>query len=259
MEILELYEKSSRMKNRKFMIELTKEELEVLSYYIKGKKELLKKDIKEEEKEIEIVYCKTSFDTLSSFNDLDYIVNECILRDNNLEISYELLDVLWDFINSETQRLKKLFGRYSQFLMVDDYKRYTVLCGIIKNNEEEIVKAVYKLYPKRKATAAMMDDYIHESAYNGCLIPNNEEINIHVSMKEKETIIQQADEMVYQIENSRIKSVQMEVSGMAIVIPSEDIKCLCDSLIHLLSKNIYSGSVFTLTIRGYFILKSFLK
>lgn len=255
MDIIELNEKSVRMKNKKFSFDFNKEELQLLVDIMKSNIKELQNSIKNEVQEIKIVYCKDSFDKLSHYNELLKNIKESMLRSAILELTYDQMDILWDCIIHAEVDMKHIINKYSRTFMPEVCLNHDVICNMIKRYEKEADKAINKLYPKRASVISKMEDYINESSYNGFLIDCSELVTVHISMVEKNDILQKIDNFFYLIETKKISSIIVEKNELPIEVSVIDIKNVCEKITSIITKNVYSGSVFSLLIKEYYVLK----
>lgn len=258
MRIVELDEKSARMKNKKFIFDLSKEEMQLVADIIKDKIKDIQEVIRKEEAEINIVYCKDNFDNLAAFNELYKIISESILRSSLFEVSYDYIDILWDSFEESLFVMSQKLRTYSRTFLKDTANRHCLLYQLMSKNEKEYKKALNKLYPKRKEIEELINDYVNESSYNGFFLDNNEIINLHIPMKEKENILAKINIRMYILLNEDIKNLTIEHNEMPVEIPFSDIERILHNVSKIISKDIYSGSVFQITIKDYCILNDVL-
>lgn len=249
MEIVEVNEKSTRIKNRKLSFDFNKEELDVLLKAINGRITREKASI-EGGCEIENVYWKDVFDKLSLYGQINHALNEAVLKNTVFEITYECFDVLWCFLMEEKERLQGEFQKYSRFFLQKEACDYDVISGILDKYGKDADKATNKLYPKRKGIIEKLRDYIYESAYNGFFIPCQDEVSVHVPMREKEDILSFLDIACWP---GNYRNFNIDVKGFTVEVPAMEIEKVCKKTIKALTDNFYSGSVFRLDIMEFSI------
>lgn len=253
MRITELDEKSDDCMESRVSIAFKKEEQSMLVDIMSSWEQNVHDLLRDNSQEIELVYCKRHFDTLASINVIREKIRESALLDMPLNITYQQFDVLLDMVKKEHESVKKDLGRYGRSLMPGISESDRILNEILFKlgmNSEPILSL---LYPKREYITSRLEDYIAECSYGGFLLKDDEVIHLHISMREKEDILQKIDSLIHYMEYDDGNCFCVEPNGYSFDIPYDDVEKVCNMFFCELTKNIYSGSIIPVSIHDYYV------
>lgn len=259
MEILEYFEKNNRIKNKK--IDLIFEDFYMKKLYeiIENELENLKQKIKNTKTEMDSIYNKKDFELKTVLSEILNKIDESILKKKDtFTITYENLETLNYAVTQRIVLLNEQRKKWGRTLNKEIDKEYNIAIRIQEMYISEYNKIMKKLYSKREEIDNKLKDYIEESQYNNFLLDDKTNYNIHISMREKEEILNKLYKILLKIEDGKLTKIEDKTANcdeLTIIVVAEDIQFAINKIVKELEKNINSGSVILLNIKDYFILK----
>ena len=263
MEILECFEKSPRLKNKK--IELSYEEFYIKKLYeiIENELNLLKQKIKNNRNDMDNLYNKKDFETREILSSILSKIDESILNKSfSFFITYENFEIFDYFINNRIVSLNSLRKKWGRSLNNEIEKEYNIAIRIQESYKDEYNTIINKLYPKRSIINEKLKNYIIESRYCNYLIEDETVFNLHISMREKENILNILNNFLLYIDDGFLENIvdhSFDCDDLNIVISKEEILSTIRLIIKPLEKDINNGSIIKINIKDYFILKYLIK
>lgn len=256
MELLEYFEKNNHIKNKKIDLVFDSFYIKKLYEIIENELEQLKQKIKNTNNEMDSIYSKRNFEQKEKLSIILTKIDESILKQkNSFCITYENLEILNIAVCQRIVSLNEQRKKWGRTLNKEIDKEYNIALRIQSMYISEYDRIIKKLYSKREQIDNLFKDYIEESQYNNFLINNNSVFHLHISMREKESLLEKLNSILDRINNGIIKDISSNGDDeLTIKINKNDVKKVFLKIIHELEKNINSGSIIPITIKEYFVL-----
>lgn len=252
-QIVELYEKNTRLKNKTVDITFTTNQLQAMFEII----DLKIKDIKDKiQSEIEEIFNQEYFEERNSLNRVLYKIDDAILQKRTtITLSYEELETLNKVIEESINKLSRTIKKWGKTLNKDIYEKLQFFIKIHIIVKEEYEKAVFKIYPKRNKINIAISDYLEECKYNNSFLESDISFTIIFDIKEKEDIINIFALYLTNTENNDVVYNPEDEPEMQILIDKNDLVLTLEKVLKELEKNIFGETQIKINMKEYYIIK----
>lgn len=256
MEILEYFEKNSRIKNKKIELKYNifymKKLYEILDFTLEN----IKTDIQNDN--------KLSICSKKEIENKNIITNIMNTISENLEqkkesfiITYENIELLNYEVCQRIIKLNDQKEKWGKTLNEVIENEYQIACNIRLIYIDKYNEAMERLYLKRKVIDTELIDYIEECKYNNFFIESPIHFKLHISAKEKNNILTILNKKILDAEDNLLKpiAINSECDELKILISIDEIKATSQKILKELEKEINTGNCVNINIKDYFILK----
>jgi hypothetical protein len=257
LEIVEYFEKNNRIRNKKIDIFLEESYMKKLHEIVKNSLTNIKEKIENTDSELDRIYNKADFERKAALTEINIRIEESILNKKLIfKITYEELEILDNAVQENIDFLKREMTIWGTYLKPEIKEEYEFLLKIQDVYKEELNRILKKLYPKREEVENTLNDYLLESKYNNCLIDNDSVYHIHISMKEKDIVINKLSDILLKIQDGYLSRITAnENDEQDIVIEKEEILPVINKILSCLEEEIYNGSVIEVNLKEYYTLQ----